>query len=417
MTVFKCKEHEKLCSENINAKEVLENLNWRASPETGYMKPPRFLNINSELQASYYIGVSWLVENECAAVVIPKIPDIDFVEMFLCALNVNTHSEVDYFSKCYGIDFEERAIQTNANLNQLTPLLLLHFISLLEKLTKRGLKKGYVVKEENLKAKVRGKILLSTNLQKNVFAARHDKTFCRFSEYTEDILENRLLKKALLFADKILQNYKSLERHRTEIAPRLNRLLWAFENVSGDVQVFEIKNFRTNKIFREYKDAIKVAKRILRRFDYSINAIKAEDENVPPFWIDMSRLYEMYVYSKLIKNSLHKIEFQKSGYYVRQIADFVIADERLILDAKYKETYKTEKVDKDDIRELSGNARDEKLLPNLPEDFSPRCIIIYPDDFDELKHESQILFCEQGKKITGYRNFYKISVPLPCGNK
>ncbi|MCR5551412.1 MAG: hypothetical protein K6F40_10805, partial [Bacteroidales bacterium] len=61
-------------------------------------------------------------------------------------------------------------------------------------------------------------------------------------------------------------------------------------------------------------------------------------------------------------------------------------------------------------------ARDERLLPNLPEDYTPRCIILYPGNTDELKSESDILFEQQGRKIPHYRNFYKISVPLPVYN-
>lgn len=96
------------------------------------------------------------------------------------------------------------------------------------------------------------------------------------------------------------------------------------------------------------------------------------------------------------------------------MADFVIPSESLILDAKYKLDYQKDNwVDINDIRELSGNARDEKLLPNLEETYSPRCIILYPGDSDELRHENEQLFENQGRKISHYRNFYKISVKLP----
>ena len=116
----------------------------------------------------------------------------------------------------------------------------------------------------------------------------------------------------------------------------------------------------------------------------------------------------------LQKKSINEVLFQERGFYGRQIADFVIREEKMILDAKYKPDYQNKSfVDINDIREISGNARDESLLPDISEEYSPRCVILYPGSEFELLPESEKLFCEQGKKIQHYRNFYKISVALP----
>ena len=383
---------------------------------TDYMGEPRFLGIDPSFRASYYIGAAWLVKNDWSVIVTPKMTNIDFVTMFLAALEVDTQKESDYFSKCYGIQFDEPTIDTNEQLNQLTPLLVLHFITLLERLVKHSLKKDYVIREENLKAKVKGRILFSKHLQKNIFQRRDDRVFCQYQEYTEDIPENRLLKKALLFAKHVINSYESLKKQHehTRIKQRLCRLEARFQFVSDEIEVYQIQKLSSNKLFKEYRVAIRVAKMLLRRFDYSIANATAEPQKTPPFWIDMARLYEMWVYGKLLKNSINEIEFQEDGFYGRQVADFVIPSESLILDAKYKLDYQKDNwVDINDIRELSGNARDEKLLPNLEETYSPRCIILYPGDSDELRHENEQLFENQGRKISHYRNFYKISVKLP----
>ena len=50
--------------------------------------------------------------------------------MLRTALAVDTEYELQYFSKCYGIDFDQPSIQLNQNINYLTPLLIAHFISL-----------------------------------------------------------------------------------------------------------------------------------------------------------------------------------------------------------------------------------------------------------------------------------------------
>ena len=153
--------------------------------EPDFLKKPKFLGIN-DWTASYFIGAAWLVPDELAVVVTPKMPDIDFVQMFLAALEVDTQKESNYFAQCYGIQFDEPSIETNEELNQLTPLLVLHFLSLLERLVKHGLKKDYLLHEENLKAKVKGRILFGKHLKINVFQQRSDHIYCQYQEYTED---------------------------------------------------------------------------------------------------------------------------------------------------------------------------------------------------------------------------------------
>ena len=409
--VIPLKEHQSFNSEDI---EKIKDLDL-AFQQTDYLKEPKYLGI-CDYCASYYIGASWLVENELAVIVTPKMKNIDFVTMFLSALEVDSWNESDYFAQCYGIQFDEPAIETDEQLNQLTPLLVLHFVSLLDRLVKRGLKKDYVIREENLKTKVKGRLLFTKHFQKNVFQQRSDRVFCQFQEYTDDIPENRLLKKALLFADRIIGNYESLKVQSSyfEIQSRLSKLKNRLDGISDEIEPYQVQKLSTNKLFKEYKDAIRVAKMLLRRYDYSISEASQEQHSTPPFWIDMSRLYEMWVFSNLQKKSINDVLFQERGFYGRQIADYVIKEEKLILDAKYKPDYQNKNfVDINDIREISGNARDESLLPDISEEYSPRCVILYPGSEFELLPESEKLFCEQGIKIQHYRNFYKISIALP----
>lgn len=407
-------EHQSFNSQDI---EKIKNLNL-AFQQTDYLKEPMYLGLYNYC-ASYYIGASWLVKNELAVVVTPKMKNIDFVTMFLSALEVDTKNESDYFAQCYGIQFDEPTIETDEQLNQLTPLLVLHFVSLLDRLVKRGLKKDYVIREENLKTKVKGRLLFTKHLQNNVFQQRSDRVYCQYQEYTDDIPENRLLKKALLFADRIICNYESLKAQSSyfEIQSRLSKLKNRLDGISDEIEPYQVQKLSTNKLFKEYKEAIRVAKMLLRRYDYSISEASQEQHSTPPFWIDMSRLYEMWVLSNLQKKSINEVLFQEKGFYGRQIADFVIREEKLILDAKYKPDYQNKSfVDIDDIREISGNARDESLLPDISEEYSPRCVILYPGNEFELLPESKKLFCEQGTKIPHYRNFYKISIKLPITN-
>lgn len=176
---------------------------------------------------------------------------------------------------------------------------------------------------------------------------------------------------------------------------------------------------------------------ILRRFDYSITKTEMEQKRVPPFWIDMSRLYEVYVYSKLYEAYGDKILFQVKGRE-GTAADFVKKDEKIILDAKYKTHYQ----DKDspilaDIREMSGYARDKKILEamgiNENEEKVVPCVIIYPEhvkletDESMLETEDTAFFNNNHEpvhirdlvnnekcKISGFKEFYKLCIKLPA---
>lgn len=427
-------EHQSFNSQDI---EKIKTLNL-AFQQNDYLREPKYLGI-CDYCASYYIGASWLVKNELAVIVTPKMKNIDFVTMFLSALEVDTKNESDYFAQCYGIQFDEPTIETDEQLNQLTPLLVLHFVSLLERLVKRGLKKDYVIREENLKTKVKGRLLFTKHLQKNVFQQRSDRVFCQFQEYTDDIPENQLLKKALLFADRIINNYESLKAQSSyyEIQSRLSRLKNRLDGISDEIEPYQVQKLSTNKLFKEYKEAIRVAKMLLRRFDYSISEASQEQHSTPPFWIDMSRLYEMWVFSQLEKAYPGQIQFQVKGHCGTAV-DFIKKDECLIIDAKYKPHYDySNRGIIDDIREISGYARDWKILQKLSitKAYSEeiKCLIIYPEPVvfqndailsEEERKDVSIDNCKDvisfgGKlidlcsEIRWFRNFYKISISLP----
>lgn len=143
-----------------------------------YMGTPQCLAIDSTLTASYYIGATWLVERELPVIVLPKIPNIDYLEMFMAALSVDSKHGEGYFSKCYGIDFDKSPIETTENLSQLTPLLLVHYVTLMEQLVRYGLKRDYVIITKNLKNKVKGSLVISQQIKKNIIYISKKKSKC-----------------------------------------------------------------------------------------------------------------------------------------------------------------------------------------------------------------------------------------------
>lgn len=370
------------------------------------------------LWSSYYIGIDWIKENESYIAVEPKIENLDYVKMFVHCLN---HTQISKFIKeVYHIDFQKAQIETqNANWD-LTPFLVVHFLSLVETITKQGLKSNYIVREENLSSKIKGKILFSQQLKKNIVSKREDRIYCRFQEYSIDCLENRLLKKALLFVQRYTTKHLDKEKYKL-LFQKQNRLLSAFENISENISYSETKRIKINSLYKEYVEAIDLAKQILRRFGYSyMNTHNTEEKKLPPFWIDMSKLFELYVYSLLKDAYGSKIIYQLSEDGKRQTRgnygdiDFMKLDEKILIDTKYKEIYTQDgKYDIDNIRQLSGYARDWGVLKKLDitsDNEVIDCIFIYPDKTanDNLKNRDL-----KETSINQFTKFYKCGIKLP----
>lgn len=379
-----------------------------------YMGEPKYLGISPDLEAGYFVGAAWLIKDNLPVVVRPKVHNVDIAEMLIQALSISSDEEAGYFSRCYKISFNEPTIETEEEQSELTPILVIHYISLLENLVKHGLKRDYVTITENLRGKVKGHLLFDAQLRQNIIPKREDCNVCRYQVYTTDIPVNRLLKKALLFADRMLQVYMHHHRQYGKLRMRINKLAAAFEGVSDDIEVSRVKGLASNKLFRHYADATRVAKEILRRYDYSLSNVSTASHKTPPFWIDMSRLFEMYVLSMLRKEYGDSIEFQVQGTF--QKPDYIHKSENLILDAKYKPMYQHALAKEmiDDIREISGNARDKAIraLLNNGED-EPECVILYPAKGGYTSFRGPLSIIAHKNEFSSFYKFYKIPIQLP----
>ena len=355
--------------------------------------------------ASYVIGAQWFDEQE-ALIITPKAgcDRIDFLQLFSRCLQ--SSSELESFSQIYEIDMEAPRIKAPELQSVLSPLIVVHFLSVVREIIRRGLKKDYIQREENLK-KVKGQIVVLRNDRMNVLRKRPDKVFCRYQEYSVDIPENRLLKKALIFVNQILQGFPKNKSRQT-----LEHALASFAYVSDEIEVWEIKHLKYQKLFHIYSEAIRLAQMILRRYDYSLSNIQRQDEDCPVFWLDMSLLYEHYVLGLLREAYGDQVLYQQQGN--TGYPDFVCQDPLLVMDAKYiPRLGKKTKIDSDIIRQLSGYARDREIFKKCPEK-PVRCLVIYPEEgqvenpflgraIDELLQTEE----------SGVWGFYRLAVPLP----
>lgn len=436
-------EHQKSNDKNFNSKILLNKYAETIYNDYDDKDPNRYLGLNCcnhkerSFQSNYYIGLDWIVEGKTAIMVEPKIKGLDYLSMFMKCFDCDNNEAKRKLKDIYHIDFNKESINVESNTFELTPLLVVHFLKLMQSLVKRNLKRDYIQREENLNSKIKGKILFSQNIKQNIFKGRNDRYYCRYQDYSDDCIENRILKKTLMFVRKYLSNKTDISC-KDNLNNICNSCLAVFEHVSDDLSIQQIKQFKVNPLFKEYAESLKVAKLILRRFSYSIdNATSEIDRNLPPFWINMPLLFEVYVLTLLQKQyGKDNIEYQVKGKY--GMVDYLRYKEPLIIDAKYKPIYSDRIIEKEskeeiefeetvkgrfkieDIRQLSGYARDKGILHKLEIEETEYkttvipCLIIYPlDETQKEKTPDKLLLLNEYTQIEQFTEFYKIGIMLP----
>lgn len=402
MSVIQLQEHGQLpVSKKEDKYDRLELVEW--CKRTDFLPEAYY--------ASYKIGAEWIDEQESLIVTTKhKMEQIDFVRMFMTCFTSDL--SLASFSTIYEIYIDKPSIKAPALQSVVSPLLVLHFLGVVSRI--KELKKGYVSRSENLK-KVKGRISILKNERQNIAIRRYDRVFCEYDEYSADIPENRLIKKALLFSQRLLQGLN--ERSAAVAKLRLNKSLALFSEVSDKVEIKQVKRLRAHKLFTNYNEAIRLAKLILRLFDYNISKVGSNEGKVVPFWLNMSLLYEHYVYGLLHEAYRERITYQfkgKTGF-----PDFLYKSKeyKAILDTKYIPKYEEKSLDKDVVRQLSGYGRDLRILTHFEyKDVSPiPCIIIYPKEGKRKNNpflgNNLRMLC--GESLKDYLEFYKIEVSLP----
>lgn len=371
---------------------------------------------------SYFVGIDWIKEYELAVQVSPKMNDgyeIDYVRMLNEALYEPENHE--HLKDLITIHFDKPTIQVNQKQDLLSIFLITEYLNVLQNIIRKGLKKSFYIVEENLGNKVKGRILIGPNIHKNLTRGRITDNVCRYQVYDLDSPENRILKKALYFCKRQLDVYKhaldttALEQMVRYIKPHFNQ-------VADDVSVKTIKSFKGNPVFKEYYTAVEFAQLLLKRFSYDISIAGKHEINTPPFWIDMSKLFELYIYHHLRQIFTGKKEIQYHPRVHYQELDYLLKPtvwpEPYVIDAKYKPRYKnSNNITIDDAREVGGYARLSSVYHMLGLDENTalpiKCLIVYPDQEQEERFTFTKFEEPEFDKVSGYVRFYKVGISLP----
>ncbi|NHQ72821.1 hypothetical protein HAP39_20365 [Elizabethkingia miricola] len=103
--------------------------------------------------------------------------------------------------------------------------------------------------------------------------------------------------------------------------------------------------------------------------DHNISESLNKDKSLhPPFWIDMSKLFELYVFKKLGERFPLDGEVKYHQKHNRQEPDFILNTKngiQAVVDAKYKPRYQTGNPSIDDARQLAGYTRLNSIYKEL----------------------------------------------------
>lgn len=341
--------------------------------------------------------------------------EVDVIGMLM---QIMSHSEVSkHTRKLLFVDWEDQEILINQKQDLLTPFLVVRFLNLLKDIVRKGLKKSYYKKQENLRNRVKGKILVGQQITQNIFKNRLTNTVCEYQVFGEDSLENRFLNKVFIFCTNYVENNKIYFKEENKIFWLINYIRPSFENIGSEINIQEIKNYKHNPFFKEYKEAITIGQQILKRFSYNITKTTEEKISTPPFWIDMPKMFELYVYAQLLKDNpeLQAKDFNYQFSTYGNALDFLICSDKkkIVVDAKYKLHYNYSQVH-NDIRQVAGYARLKKVKnqsPQLNEEIE--CLIIYPKPIGNNTNEELRLDKLLKDEINAYHKVYKIGINLP----
>jgi 5-methylcytosine-specific restriction enzyme subunit McrC len=414
---------------------ILDN---KFSPKSIYFKgetnrPCLSISINEEhvsIESSYYIGLGWLRPWDKPVLIEPKVNSdskkLDHIKMLVEALK--EPENLNHLDGLMDIHFDEEWIPVEGDYEvSLTPFLVAQFLMTVRSIVRKGLKKEYYSVTENLQSRIKGKVLVSQQIRDNVVRNRLTNTVCSYQEFGVDSAANRFLKYVLKYVSTQLHNFQEKSLKDTLIEP-LTYCLGGFQTVS-DEKFYQFKQKENNPLYREYNIAIQLGNQILQLMDHNLTKTSEVKKIYPPHWIDMSKLFELYVFKKLREKFTG---YQSVQYHVKanyQELDFLIndGDFKAVVDAKYKPRYKSGNPSMEDARQISGYARMNKIysILKVSDNQLIPAYIIYPselkygeevdsDKIEEVKmNEMEKLIKEsEVRKSTVYKEIYMQEVSL-----
>jgi len=404
-----------------------------------------YFNESGKICPGHYVGTVWIGEGRrrCALAVRPKTfgnVQMDYLSMYAtCADDPEVGDNLDNIINIWPDDEQVPVPDNFPNWTEL--LLIAAFMKSLNVLCKRHLRFNFIQTERNLIGKVKGKVILGTQIRENLLRLRPERTVCCFQEISIDCQENRILRAALMVALRVLA------RHTVSDATKiLNR--WArqaLNHLSG-VPVVRIhrrdfQGIRYNGTFVHYRRPHHLARHILKRYGFNPQSDKLRDEQMKdirqtpstlPFAIDTAELFERYCQVLLCQQG-YKVRagykdknLEYPGGKVKVRPDFLCIDNERekcwILDAKYKRRYRKKNGFKgSDIYQVVSYSRHKGVKQELcrltgasGEREADAIAILYPDTNKEASLKLPNLDSSSQNRLIDFDvPLFIIPVPFP----
>jgi len=296
--------------------------------------------------------------------------------------------------------------------------LVASFLKELKRLCKRHLRRGFPLREENLRGKIKGRPLLRENMRKNWSRLRYERVYCRFRDHSLDTPENRVLRAALelcvRFLARLRNHFKALNWMAT-----FCRLSLATVPVTK-ITAQEAARVKVTGVQKHYRTPLRLAVTVLRELGFLWS--RGHSSAVTPYLVNMSTLFEAYCEALLRKGRLSlpslaevaRIETQKLFSWegennIKIKPDFLIFDQKgrtFIGDAKYK-LLEDRFFRLHDLYQIVAYARHRELQKQYGE--VAGAFLFYPASKETRHYEISSFAINSGEEA----KIFVIGVPLP----
>jgi len=264
-----------------------------------------------------YVG-NIVLPDHCL-VIRPKIPHLNFFLMLTDAYDLAKFRDETFRYA------EERG---------LLEALIEKFLGDVEQLCRRGISKGYNDFEGNLPF-LRGRLQIIQDLRRNPML--HHKIYCRYSDFTPDVLENQILRYALhLIASQSIGT--------EDLSSRARQLTYYFESVP--LRIFSSTDIPSpvyTRLNQHYETIVNLAKLVIRNTTLNLQA--PGNVKFSSFLVNMNVLFEEFL-RRVLRSRVRDFIVRKGGeYYLdtlgkfRRRPDITLKKNKceiLVVDAKYK---------------------------------------------------------------------------------
>ncbi len=205
-------------------------------------------------------------------------------------------------------------------------------------LLKKGFIKNYKISHSNVTA-LKGRLDFHRNIENNL--VHRERFYTHHQIYTYDHLINQILVQALKILNKISTN--------PNVRDKLARLKLDLPDISENkIQKHHFEKIPANRKTEPYREALKIARMII--LNYSPD-IKSGMENMLALIFDMNKLWEEYIFRRMLKSKpenchvtfQNSMVFWETASYLKTIRpDIVVTHsnkgqkEILVIDTKWK---------------------------------------------------------------------------------